>query len=134
MHDATIPRARPELVLGGTLTDPSGRQLAVGLDACTVGRDASADLGVVDPEVSALHCELRATSEGVVLRDLGSRNGTFVGDLRIRECVLTGACTLRIGTSELRFVPGDRPQILVADGSETSFGALLGASTSMRPI
>jgi DNA-binding NtrC family response regulator len=134
MHDATLPRARPELVLGGTLTDAAGRRLVVGLDPCTVGRDASADLCVPDPEVSALHCELRATAEGVVLRDLGSRNGTFVGDLRIRECLLTGPRTLRVGGTELGFAPGERPQLVVADGTETSFGALLGASTSMRRV
>ena len=56
-----------------------------------VGRDPGATIVLADPEVSALHCELRAVSEGVLVRDLGSTNGTFVGSLRAREVIVAGA-------------------------------------------
>ncbi len=63
-------------------------------DRVTIGRRADADLQL-DPQrdlaVSGLHAELRRSGDGWVLRDLGSRNGTFVngrpveGDVALRD-------------------------------------------------
>jgi len=62
--------------LAVTLND--GVALVIDVDPLVIGRDAGATLVVVDPEVSAFHCELRAVSEGILVRDLGSTHGTFV--------------------------------------------------------
>jgi predicted component of type VI protein secretion system len=50
-----------------------------------VGRSRSADVTLVHSLVSRQHCELFESNEMLMVRDLGSRNGTFVGDLRIAE-------------------------------------------------
>ncbi|MFO0660196.1 MAG: FHA domain-containing protein [Polyangiaceae bacterium] len=52
-----------------------------------------------------MHCELRAGSTGVIVRDLGSKNGTFVGNVRIEEASLVGPCSLKVGSTELTFEP-----------------------------
>src|SRR5690606_18380631 len=82
-----------------------------------------------DPAVSAFHVELCATDAGVRLRDLGSKNGTFLGDGRIVEAHLTRASTLRAGNTLIEFSPR-KSRIKLAERSH--FGALSGGSTSMQ--
>ena len=61
---------------------------------------------ISDPHVSRRHAEIARTAEGIVLRDLGSKNGTFVGRLAVKEVTLTSGAEIRIGTSTLRFEMG----------------------------
>ena len=48
-----------------------------------VGRSAACDLRVDDPRVSGEHAALRWTGTLWEVRDLGSKNGTFVGERRL---------------------------------------------------
>jgi transcriptional regulator of acetoin/glycerol metabolism len=67
------------------------RRLAVGHDD-TIG----ALLG--DDRLSGHHAEIRAEADGFVVRDLGSRNGTFVGGARVTdEKLVTAPCVVRTG-------------------------------------
>jgi FHA domain/Domain of unknown function (DUF1707) len=59
---------------------PAGTQSGV-----TLGRSRECDCVVSDPSVSRRHAELRSEGGRWLLRDLGSRNGTRVNDLRVLE-------------------------------------------------
>lgn len=50
-----------------------------------IGRDALADIIIVDPEVSRQHVEIVETDMGHRLKDLGSTNGTFVNGRRVTD-------------------------------------------------
>jgi DNA-binding winged helix-turn-helix (wHTH) protein len=63
----------------------------------TLGRDADADVVLDSVTVSRQHARLRVSGTAVALEDLGSKNGTFVGDRRIH-----GVVTLNDGEG-LRF-------------------------------
>ena len=54
----------------------------------TVGTSPDNTLVLTDPTVSRYHLELRHTPAGVAVEDLGSRNGTFAGQLRVERAVL----------------------------------------------
>lgn len=54
----------------------------------TIGRDADCDLVLDEPEISRKHAVIEATPGGLVLRDLGSVNGTFVNGAWVREAQL----------------------------------------------
>lgn len=58
----------------------------------TVGRvDGGAEqvsVALADPSVSRLHAEFLATPDGWSLRDLGSTNGTWLGEKRVLPGVL----------------------------------------------
>ncbi|MEI6045710.1 MAG: FHA domain-containing protein [Chloroflexota bacterium] len=50
-----------------------------------IGRDTSNDLVLPYPQVSAQHAQIIRQNNGTFLHDLGSTNGTFVGDQRITK-------------------------------------------------
>ena len=55
-------------------------------DAETViGRDESAKIRIATQELSRQHCLLIVSAAGVLVRDLGSRNGTFINGMPIAE-------------------------------------------------
>jgi predicted component of type VI protein secretion system len=89
---------------------PRGVEL-VPLDAerVTIGRDASNVVSLVDdPKVSRLHAVLERLSGGWCVRDLTSRNGTFVNGERIdRDRVVHAGDEIRIGSTRLVY-RGDR--------------------------
>ncbi|HVJ91175.1 MAG TPA: sigma 54-interacting transcriptional regulator [Labilithrix sp.] len=50
-----------------------------------LGTGRGVDVLIRDPTVSSRHCELLAHDGGVKVKDLGSRNGTYVGGARIHD-------------------------------------------------
>ncbi|MFO0662406.1 MAG: sigma 54-interacting transcriptional regulator [Polyangiaceae bacterium] len=120
-------------VRGGTLTAPNGTAITIDVDPVVIGRDPGASLVVDDREVSALHCELRATSEGILVKDLESTNGTFIGNVRVRECVLRERTEISVGNTRVVVVPTtDKTRVDVAYTDH--FGGLVGQSAAMRRI
>ncbi len=60
-----------------------GKVFELNKEIATIGREASADIVIADPEVSRAHARLVAKPGGVIIEDLGSTNGTFVNKQRI---------------------------------------------------
>lgn len=73
-----------------------------------IGRDAECHLRLASTDVSRKHCQLRLTDSGILVKDLKSRNGTFVDGFLINEAVtLQPGSVLRVGPMEFS-VPGQR--------------------------
>jgi hypothetical protein len=72
-------------------------------DRLTLGKDASNDVVLgADATVSRLHAVLERFSSGWCLRDLGSRNGSFVNGERVfGERVLRSGDEVRLGQTRL---------------------------------
>ena len=68
----------------------------------TIGRADSNAFQIVETSVSSLHCEVLLRGNELVVRDLRSTNGTFVGNKTVTEAVLQPGQTLRLGQVELR--------------------------------
>lgn len=66
-----------------------------------LGRREDNDFSIDDATVSSVHCEIRVNGEGVVVRDLGSSNGTFINGQQIREGTLEIGETLAVGEVEM---------------------------------
>lgn len=73
-----------------------------------IGRSREVDLVIAHPLVSRRHCEITATDDGQLqVHDLGSLNGTFVGQDRVEEAVLKPGALLTVGAVTFRAVYGD---------------------------
>jgi hypothetical protein len=66
-----------------------------------VGRGPDCDFPIDHPTVSSNHCELVLSSEGVMLRDCDSTNGTFVNGDPVKEAWLLPGQTVSLGNVEL---------------------------------
>ncbi len=62
----------------------------------TIGRDPGCTVVPSDTGVSRLHCQLRCSGGGIILRDLGSTFGTLVDEVPITQLRLTGRESVRI--------------------------------------
>jgi predicted Zn finger-like uncharacterized protein len=62
----------------------------------TIGR-SNTDITLNDRVVSRLHCALEFSEGSVLLRDLGSTNGTIVGSQLVETATLTSGSTFRVG-------------------------------------
>ncbi len=65
------------------LTDATGREFVLESGVSVVGRE-SVDIVLMDPTVSRRHGQVRLEGTQVIVEDLGSTNGTFVGGRQIR--------------------------------------------------
>jgi DNA-binding NtrC family response regulator len=132
MIGATLAmRGRVE-IRGGALKVGRAPPVAIGDAPLLLGRDATCDIVIDDPRVSAVHAELVATALGVRLRDLGSRNGTWLDRARVVEAYLTEPHRVSFGETRTSFSPATprrvgRPKL-------ESFGAMVADSWAMRAV
>ena len=103
------------------------------LDVIRIGSRPAADVTLTDSTVSRRHAEIIRTPIGVILRDGGSTNGTFVGPVRIREVFLGPETRFRVGRTDFLFTREDEV-IEVAPSTEDCFEGMVGAGSLMRQV
>ena len=81
-----------------------------------IGRAPETDISLPHPLVSRAHAEVRLSTQGtqgMIVTDLGSSNGTFIGDERLvpnQPRVLTDGMSFRIGPYQLSYRATRIPQ------------------------
>jgi predicted component of type VI protein secretion system len=108
------------LVIGGEV---EADELVLQLPA-TIGRSREATINLSHPLVSRQHCELFEANGCLMVRDLDSLNGTFVGSQRVSESVVQPGDLLTVGTVTFRAVYNPVP---------SSNGAKSAADTVKKP-
>jgi DNA-binding NtrC family response regulator len=103
------------------------RKLRIADRPVHVGRADDNDLVLPDRAASLRHCRFEPSADGLLVRDLGSSNGTFVNGVRVERALLGAGAGLRVGRSELRIVERDGESRLC--GSE-----LVAESASMLAV
>jgi two-component system, NtrC family, response regulator GlrR len=125
------PRCRPQL----TWTDGAGSHAMELGERRTAGSAVHCELVVADKAVSRIHFELDPQPDGLWVRDLGSRNGTYVNGVKVTEARVPAGTVIRVGTTDMAVAYGNpEPIVPVAAGELTSFGTLHGCSASMRAV
>lgn len=122
-------RSRPCL----TWTDGAGSHSLELRGVRTVGSAPWCELVLTDRAVSRLHAEIAPREDGLWVRDLGSRNGTFVGGVKVVDARVPAGASIRFGTTEI-VVSYGAPGPPEGLWPETSFRELQGTSTAMRAV
>jgi DNA-binding NtrC family response regulator len=123
------PVALKVVVLSGP---EEGKEAPLG-STCEIGTDEDCELVLTDPAVSRRHARITLERGAITIRDLKSRNGTFVGETRVREANVTLGSVLRVGRTSLAI----QPRWLVREvtpSAARSFGELFGESLAMREV
>ena len=85
------------------LIDVDGRRFHLTGESTTIGRGTEADIVIEDTGVSRVHARFDVTEFGTILTDLGSTNGTFVEDQRIKEATLLDGNAVTIGRTTIMY-------------------------------
>ncbi|MHB0977498.1 MAG: FhaA domain-containing protein [Candidatus Aquicultorales bacterium] len=81
----------------------AGKEYPLKAEKSSIGRSPENDIVLPDQSVSRRHAEIRVGEGGAFVRDLGSKNGTFVNGRKVAECPLKDKDEIKTGTSTLRF-------------------------------
>lgn len=103
-------------------------RINVASESFLLGREATCDLRVWSPAVSRKHCILVSTAESLVVIDLGSRNGTFVNERRLRlgeSAELRHRTKLQVGHVEF---------VIVRKKVETGFAFTAKSESKIRTL
>ncbi len=128
---ASVSLRRCKLVVTGG--PQAGVELILDGDLIRVGKAAGNDLVLDDERVSRVHFELVRDARGILLRDLGSTNGTFLDGAEVREAYVRAGALVAAGGVELRVTPFEE-RIEIRPSTHDRLGELVGASAAMRTI
>jgi transcriptional regulator with PAS, ATPase and Fis domain len=119
-----------EAVLEGS----AGRkQATLGLSPLVIGSAPECDLVTEDEGVSRQHLRVMLTERGVSVRDLGSKNGTFLNGVQIIEAPVPKGAVVTFGRARLSLLAsGETKQLALWPSAR--FGSAVGASVAMREV
>lgn len=103
---------------------PNGREqnATLGPGSLVIGRDANCDIAIDDPGASRRHARFSSTSNGFMIEDLGSKNGTLVNDAPCTTRLLQDGDRILIGSVLASFVDGERrsaTSVVISDEAVT---------------
>jgi hypothetical protein len=84
----------------------TGRTFDLIVERTTVGRMEDNTFQITDGSVSSHHAEIILRGSEILVKDLNSTNGSFIGSEKITESVLKPGQILRFGQVELRIDDG----------------------------
>jgi transcriptional regulator with GAF, ATPase, and Fis domain len=97
--------ANPRLLaISGPLKDST---FVLSGDEIPIGRDSSNSLTISDPALSRRHCIITREENSYNIRDLKSRNGTFVNGVAVKESLLKHRDQISIGDSSFSLLLAD---------------------------
>ncbi len=123
------------MVLRYRKTDGTQMEFELGDRPITIGRSPEADLVILDDKASRLHCGLRVWDGDFLLKDLKSKNGTFVNGRRIDMVKLEPGDQVRVGSCTFSFEtdPGKGTQTILREVADEMAGGK-GYSTMLKEI
>jgi transcriptional regulator with PAS, ATPase and Fis domain len=111
----------------------AGHSVRITSPTFIVGTGPGADLRVVDGTVSREHLRIALLPGGVRLRDEGSKNGTWIGGVRVADVTLTRDTAVEVGKTRLSLQIEAGSLDLPLSASH-AFGSAIGESPAMRHL
>ncbi|MBI2374808.1 MAG: sigma 54-dependent Fis family transcriptional regulator [Deltaproteobacteria bacterium] len=101
-------------------------------DRLSIGTGSANELVLSDETVSRFHVELTRVGDRIGVRDQGSTNGTFQGDVRVLHVLARAGARFRIGKSLFEIMDGDAVAPELFEGARLV--GLVGRSEPMRKL
>ncbi len=86
-----------------------GRGYQITKTPVSIGRDTLSNISINDTRMSRQHAALFFLPPDFYLKDLGSTNGTYVNNKRIKQATLKNGDLVRIGNTEFEFIVSEVP-------------------------
>jgi diguanylate cyclase (GGDEF)-like protein len=83
-----------------------GKKFNLDTPTLIIGRSSKSDIQIDQESVSRNHAKIENTGKSVIIRDLGSTNGTYVNDDPVDEYVLRDRDLVKIGRTIFKFLTG----------------------------
>jgi len=107
-----LPAAEPQpgtgeaclVVISGT---ELGKKYPLSRSSTLIGRSPKTDIQLDEDSISRNHAMIVNEGQRVLVRDLGSTNGTYVNDVPVKELELRDADLLKIGRTIFKFLSGN---------------------------
>jgi DNA-binding NtrC family response regulator len=110
----------------------AGRTLVDASEAVTVGTAEGNSLQLTDTSVSRYHVELSRRGDKVLVRDVGSTNGTLTHGIRLNDGAVPPGTLLQLGRTTLKVGEGKTRSVEIS--GEEQLGPLRGRAPSMRAL
>jgi DNA-binding NtrC family response regulator len=110
-----------------------GDAIGIGEQPITIGSGGGCDVLLSDPTISRRHLGVEAGPDGVILRDLGSTNGSYVQGSRFQELTLGFGTEVTIGKTVIKYVPQEEV-VELPPSEEESYGSLVGRDPKLRRL
>jgi DNA-binding NtrC family response regulator len=110
-----------------------GEQVSLAGKSVTFGSAPSCDLVLSDKTVSRRHAQAVLENDEVMVRDLGSTNGSFIQGSRFKEITVGFGAEIKFGRTVVKFLP-DEEAVEPAEAEAENFGQLIGRDTKMRRL
>jgi transcriptional regulator with PAS, ATPase and Fis domain len=134
MADATMTAIHHDRVELPVLEVRSeARSVALEVTPLIVGSHPECDVVLSDPRVSRRHCRLSLGARGVLVEDLGSKNGVLVGGVEVDRAWIPVDVPFLVGETQLVIrAPGGTVDVPLS--LDNRFGDAIGGSLSMRAL
>ncbi|MBN1655516.1 MAG: sigma 54-interacting transcriptional regulator [Deltaproteobacteria bacterium] len=99
-----------------------------------IGSAQDNEIVIDDSAVDARHCRLEPSESGLLVRDLGSQNGTFVNGVRVLSALLSEGGQLRIGRTDIRISACSDEEQQVISGMVARSTAMLDIFNDVRRV
>ena len=111
-----------------------GRNATIDSPTFVIGTGQAADMRLTDPAVSREHVRISLGPNGVRVRDDGSKNGTWLGGVRVSDVLLTSDTSLVVGASTTIAITIDTESMELTLSPHDRFGDAIGGSAVMRNL
>jgi len=100
-------RAQDEACLVQIYGPNLGKRFVLDREETTIGRGEGCEIVLELDNVSRRHCSILTRRDGVLLKDLGSTNGTYLNNKEVRgETALRTGDLIKVGSSIFKFLYG----------------------------
>ncbi|MBI5182393.1 MAG: sigma 54-dependent Fis family transcriptional regulator, partial [Nitrospirae bacterium] len=111
----------------------AGKEFVIDKGLLRIGSKKENDVVIADDTVSRFHAQIEEKKGQYIIKDLESTNGTFVNGLQVSEAFLNEGSIIKLGNTELRFIPVEE-KIELTPSKKDRFGDIVGKSKEMKEV